>query len=452
MSDFKKVFSQKLISLIIAAIFLLNNTVYGIALSKETCLRKPLDFSEQPKIAIDGRWDLASLIEAFNNKTIKDNTGASYVLKTETPKHKPGWVYVYIGKENENAMPYPVLQLRLLTKQELYVIADLEKSGIAGRGLGAELYKIIGETLPGPARIMGPVHEMSTRRDLYSNYYVDGDEVKRRKDGAVVTEAALQDILADTVVGRLRLNSGFGVFGIEVDNDKGQTLKNIEAFKWLLGHASQSEQVVPEFRLTSSRALILPKDKTIMSGRMIDAINSLMRKWQKYSDNAESLESEDRPLFTAEKILSSYFKADKVSNILGYIGASLQLYEMRGVPLNTALIEEKIAACDKIIERLDNTKIEKLRDDEEINNDYIEYLLAPEHERFNVWKITRDDIESTNTLKPEIIRGIIQRYVDDLKMTIPDLKQDYYKLKAMFLGRNTLDAQMGSLRNTQTGI
>ncbi|PIP67874.1 MAG: hypothetical protein CO035_02240 [Candidatus Omnitrophica bacterium CG_4_9_14_0_2_um_filter_42_8] len=45
MTNFKKVFNFKIIILLIAAIFLLNNICYGINLSQKSFLRKPLDFN-----------------------------------------------------------------------------------------------------------------------------------------------------------------------------------------------------------------------------------------------------------------------------------------------------------------------------------------------------------------------------------------------------------------------
>lgn len=65
MINFNKVFNTKIISLIIIYTFLLTNTSYGIDLSKEPCLRKPLDFNDANG---DKRYRSALSVEAGQAK------------------------------------------------------------------------------------------------------------------------------------------------------------------------------------------------------------------------------------------------------------------------------------------------------------------------------------------------------------------------------------------------
>ena len=119
--------------------------------------------------------------------------------------------------------------------------------------------------------------------------------------------------------------------------------------------------------------------------------------------------------------MSVYFKLDDVGNILNRISGSLVVYNTsKKYNLPEEFINEAFEMCDSIIDRFDNTQIDRLRDYERFR-EIAESLNG-------LWGITKEDIASIDNIDSEQIRSLIQAYIDDLKPAIQDLKKDYNKL------------------------
>jgi len=88
MMNFKKVITFKIISILIAVLFLVNSTAYGITLPQKTCLRKPLDFGNNLSGDAIERWKnaneniaMSGYLELLQSELVKNETVFSLILE-----------------------------------------------------------------------------------------------------------------------------------------------------------------------------------------------------------------------------------------------------------------------------------------------------------------------------------------------------------------------------------
>jgi len=174
-------------------------------------------------------------------------------------------------------------------------------------------------------------------------------------------------------------------------------------------------------------------------GKMSELIPDLKKSWKRHYYDKED---KDGALSIAEGIVDSYFRGDKVGNSLNPIGVIFGNYYFYRTSYDSEfifdekhknMIEQAIKDCEEVIKRLDNTQIEKLQDDLEIN-EYIEFLVNRE---FNLApKVTKDDVKKLEELKPEEIRSIIALYINDLKPIVSSLRRSFNVLIKIYESPN----------------
>ncbi len=179
--------------------------------------------------------------------------------------------------------------------------------------------------------------------------------------------------------------------------------------------------------------------------RMIKYMEDLKELWGRYNKGV-GLEGVQ---FAAEKIAYQHFQNSALT-LIAVISGNLNMYKIfKKSGQETVLKKERVErikdafkTCEKIILHFENTRIERLSDDEGIR-ETIKYMIDnPTAGKYviqvedinDLGDIISEKIESTinscvNKLTPEEARNIISRYVNDLKHTLDSLKTDFDKLK-----------------------
>lgn len=237
--------------------------------------------------------------------------------------------------------------------------------------------------------------------------------------------------------------SGFGL----AENDLYAKLNNgsFQVFTRSSGEHRGSTFVI---RLPVSRINEQPAQETesAIIERMKQSIASLMTSWRANPPTTNAMGQALSPEeATAEKILGFFFRDDKVSNKLGIVRLYLETSQRGMKPRKDSVILSALNFCSALINKFDNAQIEMLQDDAELK-EYAEYLL--EHPNVHYNSITKEQIKNMNVLKPEQIRAMLQRYIDELKPVIASLKENLNKLMQVSPGDTAAIEQIKELQTS----
>jgi hypothetical protein len=147
----------------------------------------------------------------------------------------------------------------------------------------------------------------------------------------------------------------------------------------------------------------------------------------------------------AERILKFFFKDDKISNKLGVVRVSLDSSRINKRLRSDSVILGALNACDDVVKRFDNARLERLQDDAELK-EYMEYMLA--HPSVNQGRITEEGVLAMDDLGPERLRSMVQRYIDELKPVIAGLKEDLGRLMQVSPGDIPAASQAQALQTS----
>ncbi|MCG2718152.1 MAG: hypothetical protein L6408_04875, partial [Nanoarchaeota archaeon] len=129
MSIFRKVFNLKIISLLVAGLFILNSTTYGIDLSNKTHLRKHLDFNDDRGAISRYFWVLGGAMGRwkYDRATFDSVTGRLTLHNATRIPRKDGIVEEEFLIDGENKPRDIMLKTRRMNKTEITKTAGIEK-------------------------------------------------------------------------------------------------------------------------------------------------------------------------------------------------------------------------------------------------------------------------------------------------------------------------------------
>lgn len=190
---------------------------------------------------------------------------------------------------------------------------------------------------------------------------------------------------------------------------------DISCLRIPIGAKEREEETLRVLSEKRPKPMVVALTESEIIENMRQSMFSLMASWGNYSLNADTM---DPGLLTAEQVVKSCFKGDEIGNIFTPVVTCLSIYKTSTeIKKANEAIRKALKVCDDIIKRYDDTLLEKLQDDPSLNNQIIFHLRND--------FITEKQVKDMDNLKPEQIRTIIQRSIDDLKFVVKRLKLNF---------------------------